>query len=86
MRGAVTGKRLRIVVVTSPYHVRRMSMIFRKILGYVPAELHIVGNTYEQFPDKWWNDHNAARNVVWEILKLLYYLLGGAFLSHEGAR
>ena len=61
-------------------------MIFRKILGNVPAELYIVGNTYEQFPDKWRNDQNAARNVVWENAKLLYYLLGGASLNHEGAR
>ena len=46
-------------------------MIFRKLLGDAPAELHIVGNTYEQFPDTWWNDQNAARNVVLESTKLL---------------
>lgn len=86
VREAIAGKRLRVMVVTSPYHVRRTGMIFRKLLGDVPAELRIVGNTYEQFPDKWWNDQDAARNVVLESAKLLYYLLGGAFLSHEGAR
>jgi uncharacterized SAM-binding protein YcdF (DUF218 family) len=86
VREAIAGKRLRVMVVTSPYHVRRTGMIFRKILGDVPVELHIVGDTYEQFPDKWWNDQSAARNVLLESAKLLYYLLGGAFLSHESAR
>lgn len=86
VREAIAGKRLRVMVVTSPYHVRRAGMIFRKILGDAPAELRVVGNPYENFPEKWWNDQNAARNVVLESAKLLYYLLGGAFLSHGGAR
>jgi uncharacterized SAM-binding protein YcdF (DUF218 family) len=83
---AIAGKPLRVMVVTSPYHVRRTGMIFRKILGDMPVELRIVGNTYEPFPEQWWNDQGAARNVVLESAKIAYYLLGGAFLSHEGAR
>jgi uncharacterized SAM-binding protein YcdF (DUF218 family) len=84
VRDEISGKSLRIMVVTSPYHVRRTGMIFRKILGDVPAELHVVGNVYEKFPEQWWNDQGAARNVLLESAKIAYYLLGGAFLSHEG--
>lgn len=86
VREVIAGKPLRIMVVTSPYHVRRTGMIFRKILGDVPAELRIVGNSYEAFPEHWWSDQGAARNVVLESAKIAYYLLGGAFLSHEDAR
>ncbi len=86
VREEIAGRPLRIMVVTSPYHVRRTGMIFRKILGDVPAELRVVGNTYEQFPERWWNNQGAARNVVLESAKIAYYLLGGAFLSHEDAR
>jgi len=86
VRDEIAGKSLRVMVVTSPYHVRRTGMIFRKILGDVPAELRVVGNTYETFPEQWWNDQGAARNVVLESAKLAYYLLGGAFLSHDGVR
>lgn len=86
VREEIAGKPLRVMVVTSPYHVRRTGMIFRKILGDAPAELRVVGNTYEQFPEQWWSDQGAARNVVLESAKIAYYLLGGVFLSHEGAR
>lgn len=84
VREAIAGKPLRVMVVTSPYHVRRAGMIFRKILGDVPVELRVVGDTYEEFPEHWWSDQGAARNVVLESAKLFYYLLGGAFLSHGG--
>lgn len=86
VRAAIAGKPLRVMVVTSPYHVRRAGMIFRKVLDDEVTELRVVGNTYEQFPERWWNDQGAARNVVLESAKIAYYLLGGAFLSHEGTR
>lgn len=81
LRKELAGKHLRVILVTSPYHVRRAGMIFHKVCGDEFAELRVVGNRYEEFPERWWSNQDSARNVVLESAKLMYYLLGGAFLS-----
>ncbi len=64
-----------LLVVTSPYHVRRARMIFRDALPH--ARVLMVASSYEPFPDRWWTERDAAPNVVLESAKLLFYLLGG---------
>lgn len=81
LRDEIKGKRLRVVVVTSPFHVRRSRMIFRDVLKDDVVELIVVGNPYEPFPAKWWTNQDAARNVMLEGMKLVFYHLGGSFLS-----
>lgn len=69
----------KLVVITSPYHVRRVKMVFRDVVPEV--EVAVVATPYEPFPAQWWTDQDAARNVVLELAKLAYYLLGGRFSS-----
>jgi uncharacterized SAM-binding protein YcdF (DUF218 family) len=64
-----------LLIVTSPYHVRRARMIFRDALPH--ARVLVVASTYEPFPDRWWTDRDAAPNVVLESAKLLFHVLGG---------
>jgi uncharacterized SAM-binding protein YcdF (DUF218 family) len=64
-----------LLVVTSPYHVRRARMIFRDALPH--ANIRIVPSRYEKFPDRWWSERNAAPQVVLECAKIAYYALGG---------
>ena len=64
-----------LLVVTSPYHVRRARMIFRDALPH--ANVLVVASGYEKFPDRWWSERDAAPQVVLECAKLAFYLLGG---------
>lgn len=72
----------RLIVVTSPYHVMRARMTFRHALpGW---EVLVCGTAHEPFPERWWTSQAAARSVILETAKLVYYLLGGAFRAPEG--
>jgi uncharacterized SAM-binding protein YcdF (DUF218 family) len=68
---------IRLLVVTSPYHVRRTRMILSDALPH--AKLAVVANRFETLPDAWWRDQAAARNIVLEFAKTAWYLLGGRF-------
>jgi uncharacterized SAM-binding protein YcdF (DUF218 family) len=68
-----------LLIVTSPYHVRRTRMIFRDAMP--GRRLLFVANRYEPVPGQWWRDQTAARNIVLEISKTVYYLIGGRFRS-----
>ena len=68
----------RIVVVTSPYHVRRARMILRDALP--GREVLVVGSgRYEPLAREWWTEQEATRNVLLEAVKFAYYLAGGRF-------
>ncbi len=66
-----------VMVVTSPYHTRRTGMIFGDALG--SERVHVVASTHEPFPARWWTQQDAARNVLLESAKIVYYMLGGRF-------
>jgi len=70
------------LVVTSPYHVRRAHMIFSNSLPQ--GDFRVIANRYEQFPRQWWQDQTSARNVLLELPKILFYLLGGRYFSSVG--
>lgn len=74
------GDSCKIIIVTSPYHVRRAKMIFKDTMQN--CQFKVLGTTYEPFPEKWWTDQDAARNVLLETSKAVFYLLGGRFRSH----
>lgn len=66
-----------VVVVTSPYHVRRARMI---LLDALPGRnVLVVPSRYEPLPDEWWTQQEATRNVLLEGIKLLYWFSGGRF-------
>ncbi|WP_320169462.1 YdcF family protein [Maridesulfovibrio sp.] len=73
------GTRIKsIILVTSPLHTGRAGIIFREVL---PPDVKIIlsGTPYEKVPEKWWTDFRTAPFVVMEVLKTVYYELGGAF-------
>ena len=67
----------RLLLVTSPHHVRRARMVFGDLLP--KAELRVVATPYEALPSQWWKNQDAARNVVLELAKILFYFAGGGF-------
>ena len=71
-----------LLVVTSPYHVRRSRIIFKD--AFPGWDIRVVGTPSDTMPAAWWTDQEAARTVLLEIPKTLYYLLGGRFRSTPG--
>jgi uncharacterized SAM-binding protein YcdF (DUF218 family) len=71
------GKSPRLLVVTSPYHVRRARMILADTLP--DAQMRVVATPYEEFPERWWTSQDAARDLLLETAKLSFYLAGGRF-------
>ncbi|OPY03270.1 MAG: hypothetical protein A4E60_00462 [Syntrophorhabdus sp. PtaB.Bin047] len=76
-RHIFSGRDCSILVVTSPYHVRRSVMIFGDVMK--GCRFTVLGTPYESFPGKWWKDQDAARNVLLEVSKIIFYRLGGRF-------
>ena len=71
------GRRKRLLVITSPYHILRARIVLRRALPGL--DVSVVSSNFEEFPQHWWRDQDAARNVLLETAKLTWYLLGGRF-------
>jgi uncharacterized SAM-binding protein YcdF (DUF218 family) len=70
-----------LLVVTSPYHVRRARIVFKD--AFPDWEIRVVGTPTEKMPAAWWTDQESARIALLEIPKTIYYLLGGRFRSAQ---
>jgi uncharacterized SAM-binding protein YcdF (DUF218 family) len=71
------GKAHKLIVVTSPFHLRRTRMIFTDALP--DTDIRFVATAYEPLPKQWWTSQDAARNVLLEIPKIVFYRIGGRF-------
>ena len=76
-RALVARGERRLLIITSPYHTRRTGIIFRAALP--DAQLRVIATRHEEFPENWWRDQTAAKNVLQEVAKLAFYLAGGRF-------
>jgi uncharacterized SAM-binding protein YcdF (DUF218 family) len=74
-----SGDKCKVLIVTSPFHVKRTQMIFKEKLRN--CEFTVVGTPYEPYPDKWWSNQDSARNIILEITKIIFYKFGGRFYS-----
>ena len=74
----------RLLVVTSPFHVRRARLIVARALEGRGVTLAVCATPYEPFPDDWWRSQDAAGQVLLESAKLVFYLVGGRFSAREG--
>jgi len=74
---------VKLLIVTSWYHARRVKLISRNFLRN--AQITVVATPYERFCAKWWTDQDSARSVVLELIKTLFYSLGGAFHSYAAS-
>jgi uncharacterized SAM-binding protein YcdF (DUF218 family) len=69
----------RLLLVTSPFHVRRARMIFLDQLEDRGVGINVAAVPQEQFPDRWWVSQDAAREVLLEWAKIVFYVLGGRY-------
>ena len=72
-----------LLVVTSPYHVRRAAMILDDVAGPATNRIIVVGTPFEPFPAEWWRYQDAARNVLLELVKIGFYRFGGKYEAME---
>ncbi|MFA6029071.1 MAG: YdcF family protein [Elusimicrobiota bacterium] len=68
-----------VLVVTSRWHARRARLVFRRALP--GTKVLVCATPYEEFTRRWWTRQDLARSAVLEGTKMLYYLLGGRFIS-----
>ena len=69
-----------LVLVSSPAHMRRAFLIFRKTMEYGGNSMYIgtMPSTYSSFnPDKWWRRKEDIQSVVSEYVKI------GSFMFFE---
>ncbi len=79
LRRAVDLHGKTILVVTSRYHARRSKWIFRHTLP--EAEILACAAPDEASSRRWWSRRDLVCEALLEPIKMLYYLLGGRFLS-----
>jgi hypothetical protein len=67
----------RIIVVTSPYHLRRAGFAMRRELKGTDVVVEMHGTRYEPAnPARWWTSREDLRWVLDEGTKLVAYELG----------
>jgi len=76
-----SGQKCNILIVTSPYHIKRTKIIFSDKVKN--CRFKILGTPYEPFYEKWWTDQDSARDVILELLKILFYKMGGRYAQHS---
>ena len=67
----------RVIVVSSKYHLRRVSLACERALAGTSVQIIRRGTRYDpSVPDRWWQHRADIRWVVSEAPKLLMYALG----------
>jgi len=65
-----------VIIVSSPYHMRRAQWAFQKVLGE-RARLQFAPVPFEMssLEQRWWTDAGSRKMVVKEYLKILFYFV-----------
>jgi uncharacterized SAM-binding protein YcdF (DUF218 family) len=67
----------RVIVVTSPYHLRRAGYAFRREFAGTGTEIVMHGSRYsEAQPTRWWSRRDDIRYLMSEMPKFLAYVAG----------
>ena len=65
-----------VIVVSSPYHMRRAQYAFNKVLGdRVTRQFAPVPFEMTRYEQRWWTDGRSRSMVVKEYLKIMGYLV-----------
>jgi len=72
---------VRLLIVTSPLHTRRARLAARAAFDGTDIVASVVATPYESLPRRWWAEQYTARSVILEVMKTVFWLLGGQFRS-----
>lgn len=68
----------KVIIVSSPYHMRRLSLAARKMYGKEDIKIIVFPAQKTKWNKKrWWLRHEDTQPVAWEYMALLQYLLKG---------
>lgn len=66
----------RVLVVSGPYHMRRLSWSWSKAFEGSGLEYALIASSLANWqPDSWWRDEMSGAAVIMEYIKLVYYLV-----------
>ena len=73
----------RVIVVSSPYHTRRVSVIWRsRFEAEIPAIVRVT--RYEPVhPTRWWRSRASLEEVAHEVFGITNFLLGSPIPSYD---
>jgi uncharacterized SAM-binding protein YcdF (DUF218 family) len=74
---------VKIILVTSPYHARRATLIFKSVMPR--AQLLVAVTPEYRLSDPWWREQASALRTMSEVLKLTFFWLGGVFRTPASA-
>lgn len=86
IRNKYIDQNVNLLIITSPFHIRRAELIFKREFSGSGIKFIVLGTPYESFTEKWWNDQDSARNVILETTKIIFFLTGGRFYSGASKR
>lgn len=65
----------RVLVVSDPYHMRRLSWAWHRVFEGSGLEYSLASSAPEYWKaDVWWRDEKSGQAVIVEYIKLVYYL------------
>ena len=77
LRQYLGDRAVKVILVTSPFHARRASIIFK---SQMPRVQFLVAVTPEyRLSDPWWREQGSALLTMSEVTKLIFFWLGGVF-------
>jgi uncharacterized SAM-binding protein YcdF (DUF218 family) len=77
LRHYLGDRAVKVILVTSPFHARRASIIFK---SRMPQAQFLVAVTPEyRLSDPWWREQGSALLTMSEVMKLTFFWLGGVF-------
>ena len=66
----------RVMVVSDPFHMRRLSWTWRRVFAGSALEYSLVASSPADWkPDSWWRDEKSGAAVIVEYIKIAYYLV-----------
>ena len=65
----------RVIVVSDPPHMRRLSWVWTKVFAGSGKEFRLVASPMVAWDaEHWWRNETTAQFVIMEYVKLIYYL------------
>jgi uncharacterized SAM-binding protein YcdF (DUF218 family) len=84
LRQYLGDRAVKVILVTSPFHARRASIIFK---SQMPRAQFLVAVTPEyRLSDPWWREQGSALLTMSEVMKLTFFWLGGVFRTPAPAQ
>jgi uncharacterized SAM-binding protein YcdF (DUF218 family) len=81
VHGPTAEQPLTVVLVSAPYHMRRIKVAVTRLLNDTRYAVHYRPTPHERYAfeaatyDHWWHDKTLARLVSLELWKIVYYML-----------